>query len=185
MLDIKEYAEKLRKGEVMLYPTDTIWGIGCDATNEDGCQRIVKIKNRPEEKSFILLVDSFQMVEKFVPEFHEVCYELVDSAERPLTIIYPGARNVAPSVLADDGSIAIRITKDPFCAKLIRSLKRPILSTSANLSGKAFPLNFHEINSQIINGVDFVIEDRLNERMDSPSQIIKIDLNGSVKIIRH
>lgn len=185
MLEITEYTEKLKRGETMLYPTDTIWGIGCDATNEEACQKISEIKNRPSEKSFIILVDSFPMLEKYVPDFHEVCYELVDNADKPLTIIYPTSRNIALSAVAEDGSIGVRITNDPFCRKLIKSLRKPILSTSANLSGKAFPLTFDEINNQIKNGVDFIINDRLKEKMDTPSQIIKIELNGSVKIIRH
>lgn len=185
MLDIKEYTEKLKKGEVMLYPTDTIWGVGCDATNEEACQKISQIKNRPNEKSFIILVDGFPMLERYVPDFHEVCYELCDNADKPLTVIYPTSRNIAPSAIAEDGSIGIRITKDPLCVKLIRALKKPLLSTSANISGKTHPLSFDEISNQIKNGVDFIVEDRLKDKMDTPSQIIKIDLNGSVKIIRN
>lgn len=185
MIEINHFVESLKKGGTILYPTDTIWGIGCDATNEEACQKIINLKNRPQETSFIILVDSFQMVERYVPDFHQVCYELADSADKPLTIIYPNSRNLAPSVIAKDGTVGIRITKDVNCIKLIKALKKPLLSTSANLSGKPFPLTFDEINSQIKNGVDLIFEDRLKEKMDVPSQIIKIDLNGGVKIIRH
>jgi len=112
--------EVLKNGGTILYPTDTIWGIGCDATNEEACQKIIKMKNRPEEKSFILLMDGFQMLEKYVPDFNEVCYDLVELSEDPLTIIYPSAKGIAPSILASDGTVGIRITKYPICLKLIR-----------------------------------------------------------------
>ena len=177
MSDIQTYIDLLKTGKTILYPTDTIWGIGCDATNEDACQKIMSIKNRPAENSFIVLVDSWQMVERYIPEFHEVCYELGDAAVRPLTIIYPNARNLAPSV-------GIRITKDPTCIKLIRGLKKPLISTSANLSGKPSPHTFAEISDQIKKGVDGIIEERLTEQMTLPSQIIKIDEAGTFKIIR-
>ncbi len=184
MDDIQSYIDLLKTGKTILYPTDTIWGLGCDATNEDACQKIFTLKNRSVESSFIVLVDSFQMVERYIPEFHEVCYELGDCADTPLTIIYPHARNLAPSVLAKDGSVGIRITKDPLCIKLIRGLKKPLISTSANLSGKPHPQTFAEISDQIKKGVDGIIEQRLTERMTTPSQIIKVDTDGTVKIIR-
>jgi L-threonylcarbamoyladenylate synthase len=176
--------EALQQGKVILYPTDTIWGLGCDATNEAACQQLAGIKNRPEDKSFILLADSFQMIEKYIPEFPEVCYELVDLAEKPLTIIYPGAKGLAPSVLAADGSVGIRLTKDPICLKLIRAMRKPLVSTSANLSGEAAPASFDEISQTIKDQVDAIVQERLNEKMSTPSQIIKIGLDSSIKIIR-
>jgi len=142
------------------------------------------LKNREEETSFIMLVDSFQMIERYVPEFHEVCYELGDFAVTPLTIIYPNAKNIAPSVLAADGSVGIRITTDPTCIKLIKGLRKPLISTSANLSGKPTPMNYDEISEEIKKGVDGIIEERLKERMSSPSQIIKVETDGTFKIIR-
>ena len=184
IMGLEQTIEVLKNGGTILYPTDTIWGIGCDATNEEACQQILKLKNRPEEKSFILLMDSFQMLEKYVPEFNEVCYDLVDLADKPLTIIYPTSKGLASSVLGKDGSVAIRITKDPICLKLIRAIRKPIVSTSANLSNQPSPTAFNEINSTITNGVDAVLEERMTEKMSTPSQIIKIDLDGSVKIIR-
>lgn len=176
--------EAVKTGKTILYPSDTIWGIGCDATNEEACQRILEIKQRPENKSFILLVDSFQMIEKYIPEFPAVCYDLVDLSDKPLTIIYPNAQGLAPSVLAQDGSVGIRLTKDPICLSLIRSIKKPIVSTSANISGQPFPTNFENIDSSIKTKVDAIINLRTNEQLVTPSQIIKIGLDSSIQVIR-
>ena len=181
---MNESIELLKNGSVLLYPTDTIWGLGCDATNETACQRILEIKKRPENKSFIVLVDGFPMLEKYVPEFNAVCYDLADLATSPLTIIYPNASGLVPSVLATDGSVGIRITKDPICLKLIRGIRKPIVSTSANISAHSNPRNFDEIDERIKNGVDGIVRERLTEMMTTPSQIIKIDLDGTVKVIR-
>lgn len=178
------HIELLKAGKTILYPTDTIWGIGCDATNEMACQKIMEIKNRPENKSFIVLVDGFPMLERYVPEFHEVCYDLADLATSPLTIIYPNAKGIAKSALATDGSVGIRITKDPVCLKLIRGMRKPLLSTSANLSGEKNPESFDEINPRIKDMVDGIVEERLTEKMTKASQIIKIELDGTVKVIR-
>jgi len=176
--------EKLKEGGTILYPTDTIWGLGCDATNDEACQKIHNIKNRPANKSLIVLVDSFQMLERYVPEFSDVCYELAELAIKPLTIIYPKAKGLAASVIAEDGSVGIRLTKDPICIQLIRGLKKPIVSTSANLSGEAHPTCFSDVPAIIKEKVDAIVEERLKEKQISPSQIIKIGLDGSVKIIR-
>lgn len=181
---LENVIETLKSGGTILYPTDTIWGLGCDATNESACQKVLELKNRPNEKSFIVLVDSFQMLEKYVPEFHPVCYDLVDLADKPLTIIYSSAKGLASCVLATDGTVGIRITKDPNCLKMIRALRKPIVSTSANLSGEASPKSYIEIDQSIKSKVDAILEERLNEKMVTPSQIIKIGLDGSVKIIR-
>lgn len=183
-MNIEQTIEVLKNGGTILYPTDTIWGLGCDATNEEACQKIQVLKNRPANKSFILLADSFQMVEKYIPDFHQVCYDLADLATSPLTIIYPNAKGIAKSAINEDGSIGIRITKDPSCLKLIRSIRKPILSTSANLSGESHPTCFKEVNPSILTNVDAVLEERTEEIMTTPSQIIKIDLDGSVKVIR-
>ncbi len=184
MLPDSKVIEALREGKTILYPSDTIWGLGCDATNEEACRRILEIKQRPANKSFILLADSFQMIEKYIPEFPAICYDLVDLAEKPLTIIYPGAQGLAPSVLAEDGSVGIRLTKDPTCLALIRSMRKPLVSTSANLSGHPFPTNYQGIDPQIKNQVDAIVETRLTEELTTPSQIIKIGLDSSVKVIR-
>jgi L-threonylcarbamoyladenylate synthase len=176
--------ETLKNGGVILYPTDTIWGIGCDATNEAACQKISQIKNRPENKSFIILVDSVQMIEKYIPEFPDVCYDLVDLADKPLTIIYPNAKNLAPSILAEDGSVGIRLTKDPICLKLIRSMRKPLVSTSANLSGEANPSCFADVNQQIKDQVDAIVMEKLDVKNNVASQIIKVRLNYSIQVIR-
>ncbi|MEN9399639.1 MAG: hypothetical protein RL632_740 [Bacteroidota bacterium] len=176
--------EQLRDGGTILYPTDTIWGLGCDATNDEACQKVLALKNRPDEKSFILLVDGFQMLEKYVPEFNQVCYDLADLATSPLTIIYPTSKDLAPSVLAEDGSVGIRITKDPNCVKLIRALKKPIVSTSANISGQQTPSCYDDIDASIKQHVGAILHERLSEKMSTPSQIIKIGLDGTVKVIR-
>jgi L-threonylcarbamoyladenylate synthase len=183
-MNIEQTIEVLKNGGTILYPTDTIWGIGCDATNEAACQKILDLKNRPTDKSFIVLMDSIAMLEKYVPEFNEICYELLEIAENPLTLIYPSAKGLAPSVLAKDGSVGIRITKDPTCLKLIRSLKKPIVSTSANLSGTESPAAFDAIDSTIKKGVDGILELRLEEKMSNPSQIIRIALDGTIEILR-
>ena len=183
-MNLEQSIETLKSGGTILYPTDTIWGLGCDATNEAACLKIIELKNRPDNKSFIVLVDGFPMLEKYVPEFHSVCYDLADLADKPLTIIYPNAKGLAQSVLAENGSVGIRITKDPICLKLIRSIRKPIVSTSANLSGTPNPTTFSEIAKEIITNVDAVLEERTNEKMNTPSQIIQIDLDGSVKVIR-
>lgn len=179
-----DIAEVLKSGGTILYPTDTIWGLGCDATNEFACQKIIDIKNRPENKSFIILVDSVQMIEKYIPDFPDVCYDLIDLADKPLTIIYPDAKRLAPSILAEDGSVGIRVTKDPVCLRLIRMMRRPLVSTSANLSGEANPTCFDDINPVIKEKVDAIVEERLTEKRTAVSQIIKIGTDYSIQVIR-
>ena len=181
---VEQAIETLKNGGTILYPTDTIWGIGCDATDEEACQKILDIKKRPDNKSFVLLADSFNMVELYIPDFADVVYDLVDLSTRPLTIIYPKARKLAPSVLAADGSVGIRITTDPTCLKLIRGMRKPLVSTSANLSGEDFGKNYAEIAAEIKNNVDYCLMEKVNEELNIPSQIIKVDLDGSVQIIR-
>ena len=181
---MREVVETLKSGGTILYPTDTIWGLGCDATNEKACQKILDIKKRTSNKSFVILVDDFPMLQRYIPEFQEVCYNLADLAIKPLTIIYPKAKGLAPSILAEDRSVGIRITKDPICIKIIRGLRKPIVSTSANLSGKKSPVNYDSISSEIKNSVNHIMKERLTEKMNTPSQIIKIGINGDIEIIR-
>ena len=183
-MDLSNSITALRDGKTILYPSDTIWGIGCDATNDEACKSIIDLKGRSDDKSFILLVDNFAMLEYYIPEFPEVCYDLVDFAVKPLTIIYPNAKRLAPSVLANDGSVGIRITTDPVCLKLIRGMRKPLVSTSANLSGSPSPKCYDDVQTEIKNGVDEIVKHRLEEKMITPSQIIKIGVNGDVRIIR-
>ncbi|MDD2982330.1 MAG: L-threonylcarbamoyladenylate synthase [Crocinitomicaceae bacterium] len=176
--------ETLKEGGIILYPSDTIWALGCDATNESACQKLMALKNRPDDKSFIILVDGFQMIEKHIPDFPDVCYDLVDFADKPLTVIYPDAKRLAPSILAADGSVGIRVTKDPSCLKLIRAMRRPLVSTSANISGEANPTCFDDVNQKLKEGVDAIVMERLTEKNTAVSQIIKIGVDYSVEIIR-
>lgn len=184
MSNITKAIEIMRNGGVILYPTDTIWGIGCDPTNEVAIQRVFEIKKRDAKKSFILLAESMTQVEHFVPEFPDVCYDLADFAESPLTIVYPCSKNLSPLVCGNDTSVAIRVTKDLFCKKLIQQFKKPIVSTSANVSGKQFPLHFEDIDSEIIEQVDFVLENPQYTGTKTPSKIIQIAKNGVIKILR-
>lgn len=184
MDNIKKAVEILRNGGVILYPTDTIWGLGCDPTNDKAIQRIFEIKKRPANKSLILLAESMTQVEQFVPNFPDVCYDLTDFAESPLTIVYPCSRNLSPLVCGDDKSIAIRVSKDVFCKKLIQQFRKPIVSTSANISGERFPLHFDDISNEITEKVDFILENPNYVGTTQPSKIIKIAQNGEVKILR-
>ena len=181
---IREAVDVLKSGGTLLYPTDTIWGVGCDATNEEAVEKIVALKNRPATKSFIVLVNSVAMLERYVPDFPEVCYDIIDFSTKPTTIIYEKAIGIAKNVLADDGSIGIRVTNDPICKEVIKLFHKPIVSTSANLSGQKSPKNFTDVDSQIKKGVDFVLEERINEEMVKPSTIIKINNDNSVRVIR-
>ena len=183
-VNIHDAAEGLKAGKTLLYPTDTVWGLGCDATNEEAIKQLEKIKNRPDEKSFILLVDSVAMLERYVTKFPEVVYDLIDFAVRPLTIIYDHPINLPESILAADGTIAIRVTEDLNCLKIIQRLRKPLVSTSANLSGQPTPASFSEIHEDIKSNVDLILNERLEERMRTPSSIIKVGSNNSVKVIR-
>lgn len=183
-MNIHDAAEGLKAGKILLYPTDTVWGLGCDASNEEAIQKIVDIKSRSEEKSFILLVDSVAMLERYVTNIPEVCFDLIDFAVRPLTIIYDEPINLPKSLLAPDGTIAIRVTEDMNCKKLIQRLRKPLVSTSANITGQPNAKNFAEITEEIKAGVDLILNERLEERMQKPSSIIKVGSDNGVKVIR-
>ena len=183
--DIKQACEVMERGGVILYPTDTIWGIGCDATNAAAVQRVYEIKQRADSKALIVLTDSEAKVEYYVTEVPETAWQLLDVAVKPLTLIYPGARNLAPNLLAEDGSIAIRITRESFSQQLCRRFKKAIVSTSANISGTPSPHNFAEISDEIKNAVDYIVEARRDETDEStPSSIIKLGDDGTIKIMR-
>ncbi len=183
--DIKQACEVLERGGVILYPTDTIWGIGCDATNEEAVRRVYEIKQRIDSKALIALTDSEPKVQFYVTEVPEIAWQLLDVAVKPLTLIYPGARNLAPNLLAEDGSVAIRITHETFSQRLCQRFRKAIVSTSANVSGATAPRNFSEISDEIKQAVDYIVESRRNEQTKaSPSSIIKLEADGSIKIIR-
>jgi L-threonylcarbamoyladenylate synthase len=183
--DIKESLLALKNGGIILYPTDTIWGLGCDATNPAAVEKIFRIKSRSESKSLLVLVNGDQMLERYVKDIPEISFELTGVSDDPLTIIYPEGKNLAEGVCSDDGSVGIRICHDEFCSELITRLRKPIVSTSANLSGKPYPGNFSEIEKSVIVQADYVVKYRQNERQkQSPSPVIKIEKNGTFKIIR-
>jgi L-threonylcarbamoyladenylate synthase len=183
--DLKESLNTLRQGGIILYPTDTIWGLGCDPANEPAVNRIFQLKSRGENKSLIILADSLSMVERYVTEIPEIVYELAEVSDTPLTIIYPKGKNLAAGVCSEDGSVAIRICKDEFCYELIRRFRKPVVSTSANLSGSPSPGNFSEIEKTIVNAVDYVVKFRQDDRSKGlASPVIKVNLNGTIKIIR-
>ena len=183
--DIKESLKTLRHGGIILYPTDTIWGLGCDPTNSDAVEKIFKIKSRAESKGLIILADGLSMIDRYVNNIPGIAYELADVSDTPLTIIYPQGKNLPAGVCNEDGSIAIRICHDEFCMELINRFRKPIVSTSANLSGKPSPVNFDEIENTIIDKVDYVVNYRQNDRSKgNASPVIKVNEDGTIKIIR-
>jgi len=183
--DIRRAVEVMNRGGVILYPTDTIWGIGCDATNEEAVRRVFQIKRRDDAKALISLVDSVAKVQFYVRDVPDAAWDLIEYAERPLTIIYDGARNLAPSLLADDGSAGIRVTREEFSRNLCMRMRRAIVSTSANVSGMPSPRCFSDISPEITGAVDYVCLSRREEKANPPaSNIIKLGAGGLVKIIR-
>ena len=175
----------MREGGVILYPTDTIWGIGCDATNEDAVRRVYEIKQRQDSKAMLVLVDSSVKVEFYVRDVPEVAWDLIDLADKPLTIIYSGARNLAANLLAEDGSVGIRVTNEDFSKRLCQQFRKAIVSTSANISGQPSPKNFSEISEEVKSAVDYIVGYRQEEMSNpKPSSIIKLDKGGVIKIIR-
>jgi L-threonylcarbamoyladenylate synthase len=183
--DIKKAVEVLRTGGLILYPTDTIWGLGCDATNEAAVQRIYDIKKRADSKSMLVLVDSPARLQAYVDEIPDIAWDLIDLTEKPLTIIYPQAKNLASNLIASDKTIGIRVTSEVFSQRLCESFRKPIVSTSANVSGEKSPTCFAEITDEIKSKVDFVVDFRQNENSNAkPSSIIKLGLGGLIEIIR-
>jgi len=183
--DIRNAVETLRRGGLILYPTDTIWGIGCDATNPEAVQKVFELKQRADHKAMIVLVNSLAMLERYVDEVPEVAYQLLDVAVRPTTIIYDMGRGLAPGLLGSDGSVGIRITSERFSAELCRRFGRPVVSTSANISGTPSPRFFKDIRPEIIDGVDYAVRFRRNDNCPhTASSVIKLSRSGVVGIIR-
>ncbi len=184
--DIDNALRVLREGGIILYPTDTIWGVGCDATDEDAVSKVYDLKNRADTKSMLVLIESDNRLGYYLKEVPEIAWDLIDVADKPLTIIYPGAKNLAKNLIPIDGSIGIRITREEFSSELIRKFGKPLVSTSANTSGKKSPSNFSEIDPEIIEGVDYVVNYRQDDyQKKQPSGIIRIGLGGEVEILRH
>ncbi len=183
--DIRRAIEVMNKGGIILYPTDTIWGLGCDATNADAVRRIYEIKQRTDAKALISLVDSETKVQFYVKEVPEVAWDVMELSERPMTVVFDGGRNLAPNLLAEDGSVAIRITKEAFSKELCMRMKRAIVSTSANISGQPAPRCFSEISEEIKAAVDYICTSRQDEPpTQTASSIIKLGVGGEVTIIR-
>jgi len=182
--DIENCIKTMEQGGIILYPTDTIWGIGCDATNGLAAEKIIALKQRPLEKSFVVLVASERDVLRYVAAPDLAVFDYLKKAERPTTVIYEHALGLADNVIAEDGSVAIRICRDEFCKHLIKRLRKPIVSTSANLSGEPSPVSFREINELIIRDVDYVVQYRQKNVLKAvPSSIIKW-VNGRVEVLR-
>ena len=183
--DIVKAVEVLRSGGIILYPTDTIWGIGCDATNPAAVSRIYEIKQRQDTKSMLILMENPNLLNSYISEVPEIAWELIEVADTPLTIIYPGAKNLAANLLAQDGSVGIRITNEAFTQQLIQRFRKPVVSTSANISGQKAPQNFVEISDEIKKSVDFIVRFRQDDLTRSnTSGIIKLGVGGQIEVIR-
>ena len=183
--DLQKCLEVLKAGGIILYPTDTIWGLGCDATNKDAVTKLTELKKRPESLAMIVLVSSEPMIQQCVKEVPEIAWQIIEVSEDPITIIYPAAKNLAANVPAKDGSIAIRLCKDNFCNQLISRFRKPIISTSANFSGEKAPSVFSEIYTELIKKVDYVVKYRQDEHSSNkPSSIIKLGVGGEIEVIR-
>lgn len=183
--EVKAAVETLKAGGVILYPTDTVWGLGCDATDEAAVARIYAIKQRADSKSLITLVANADMLGKYVKVIPEVAINLLEVNDKPMTIIYPDAMGLAPNVVAEDGTAGIRIPMNDFCVEVIRRFHKPIVSTSANISGQPAPAFYEDIPMEIIDAADWVADPYLEEgATGEPSQIIQVGLHGEIKIIR-
>lgn len=183
--EIAKALKVIQEGGIILYPTDTIWGIGCDAANTEAIQKIYKLKQRSESKSMIILLDTDAKLPSYIKEVPELAYNLIEYAENPLTLVMPGARNISPSLIAADGSVGIRVAKHPFCEGLIQRLRKPLVSTSANISGKPSPQYFSQVEQEIIEGVDYVVDiDQHSMEIKTPSTIMRLEADGKFEFIR-
>lgn len=182
--EIHNAYEVIKDGGIILYPTDTVWGIGCDATNPEAVAKIYKLKQRAETQSMICLMNGEKMMYNVFKDIPEVAWQILDLSEKPTTIILDKPRNVAPNIIAPDNSLGIRIVKEPFCFKLLERMKKPLVSTSANISGQPTPIAFKDINPEIIKGVDYVVNLHRDRIAGKPSTIIKLTSDSQVKVIR-
>ncbi|MPS72898.1 MAG: threonylcarbamoyl-AMP synthase [Chryseobacterium sp.] len=183
-MDFTQAIEILRSGGTILYPTDTIWGIGCDATNPEAIKKIFDIKKREQNKSLIILVESEKRLQDLV-DVPEMAWQIIDLSEKPVTIVYENPKNLPKELLAEDGSVGIRIVKNDYCKKLISKLNKPLVSTSANLSGQKSPMKFSDISDEIKNAVDYIVEDDQDKVSEfSGSSVIKVWNNNQIKILR-
>lgn len=183
--DIKMACETLRQGGLILYPTDTVWGIGCDATNTKAVERVYKLKRRNDSKALIVMLADENQLLRYVEDVPDIAFELIEVAVKPLTIVYDNAINMSEALCAEDGSVGIRVTRENFSQRLCKAFRRPIVSTSANVSGHPTPLRFNDISEDIKHGVDYIVKSRQGDNTPhSPSSVIKLSSNGEIKIIR-
>lgn len=183
--EINKALEVLKSGGIILYPTDTVWGLGCDATNAEAVAKIYALKNRADSKSMIILLDTENKLQSYVQEVPDIAYDLIEYSEKPLTIIYSGAKNLAENVVSEDKTIGIRIPKHDFCQQLIQRFRKPIVSTSANISGESTPANFSKIEQKIIDGVNYVVDlEQESNELKQPSTIMKLEVGGQFTFIR-
>lgn len=183
--EVKKAFDIVQQGGIILYPTDTIWGIGCDATDTEAIQKIYALKQRAQEKSMIILLDTENKLESYIREVPALAYDLIEFTENPLTLVMPGAKNISSALIAEDGSVGVRVSKHPFCQQLIQRLRKPLVSTSANISGQPSPQNFMQIAPEIIEGVDYVVDvDQHNLSIKKPSTIMKLDPSGLFEFLR-
>lgn len=183
--DINKALEVLKSGGIILYPTDTIWGLGCDAANKDAVEKIFKIKKRNEQKSMLILLNNISSIYSYVEIVPEIAFDIIELSDKPVTVIFPGAKNLAQNLIAEDGSIGIRITHERFTEQLLKKFRKPIVSTSANVANTETPLNFSEISNEIKEKVDYIVEYKQEETiLGNPSSIIKIGLSNEVQVIR-
>lgn len=184
--DIKLACETLKKGGIILYPTDTVWGIGCDATRSDAVKRIFTIKHRADNKALIVMIGDERNLDRYVDDVPEIAYELSELSDRPITIVYDKGRNLAPELLGEDGSVGIRVSHEEFSKRLCNAYRRPIVSTSANVSGAPTPVSFNEISNEIKSQVDYIVTHRRDDKTKrKPSSVIKLSCDGTIKIIRN
>jgi L-threonylcarbamoyladenylate synthase len=183
--EVNKALKIVQDGGIILYPTDTIWGIGCDATNTEAVKKIYELKQRDESKSMIILLDIDNKLQTYISEVPDIAYELIEYAENPLTLIMPGAKNISPALIAGDGSVGVRVSSHPFCQQLIQRLRKPLVSTSANISGKPSPQYFSKIDQDVIDGVDYVVDlDQYSTEIRKPSTIMRLNPNGGFEFIR-
>ena len=182
--EVQNAFEVIKNGGIILYPTDTVWGIGCDATNVEAVKKIYALKQREESKSMIVLMNGEKMMYNVFKQIPDVAWEIWDLSEKPTTLILDNPTNVAANIIGEDKTLGVRIVKEPFCFKLMERMKKPLVSTSANISGMFTPKSFKEISPEIIKGVDYVVNLQRDKICDKPSTIIKLSLDNQVKIIR-
>lgn len=183
--DLEKCLDVLRSGGIILYPTDTIWGLGCDATNKAAVDKIYQIKQRFDNQKMLVLVNSDAMIERYVDDVPEIAYQLIECAEQPLTIIYEQAKNLAENLLGDNRSIGIRVSRETFTKKLIERFRKPIVSTSANIHNQSSPANFMQISDEIKNGVDYIVSYRQDDTTEHrPSSLMLLKPSGEFKILR-